>query len=151
MQHLRAEFPIFAAHPGLVYLDSAVTSQKPKVVIDRIQHYYAQENANVHRGVYELSEAATRAFEGARACIASYLHASVEETIFTRGTTEAINLVAQSLGQILLQPGDEILLTIAEHHSNIVPWQLAAERAGAKVRFVPLNKDRRLDLEEAGR
>lgn len=148
---MRAEFPIFAAHPGLVYLDSAATSQKPQIVVDRITHYYAQENANVHRGVYELSEAATRAFELARERIAQHIHASLEETIFTRGTTEAVNLVASSLGQIHLQPGDEILLTVAEHHSNIVPWQIAADRYGAKVRFIPLNKDRRLDLVEAAR
>jgi len=151
MQHLRAEFPIFAAHPGLVYLDSAATSQKPQIVIDRMNRYYTAENANVHRGVYELSEAATRAFEGSRALIAGKINAALEETIFTRGTTEAINLVAQSLGQLVLQAGDEILLTIAEHHSNIVPWQLAAERFGAKVRFIPLNKDRRLDMLEAAR
>ncbi len=148
---MRAEFPIFAAHPGLVYLDSAATSQKPQIVIDRMNRYYVEENANVHRGVYELSESATRAFEGARAQIAAAIHASLEETIFTRGTTEAINLVAQSLGQLVLQPGDEILLTIAEHHSNIVPWQLAADRFGAKVRFIPLNKERRLDMQEAAR
>ncbi|WP_349263851.1 SufS family cysteine desulfurase [Oligoflexus sp.] len=151
MKHLRAEFPIFAAHPGLVYLDSAATSQKPQIVIDRMNRYYAEENANVHRGVYELSESATRAFEGSRAVIAAAIHASLEETIFTRGTTEAINLVAHSLGQIVLKPGDEILLTIAEHHSNIVPWQLAADRFGAKVRFIPLNQDRRLDMQEAAR
>lgn len=148
---MRAEFPIFAAHPGLVYLDSAATSQKPQVVIDRMNRYYTEENANVHRGVYELSETATRVFEGSRAIIASVLNATIEETIFTRGTTEAINLVAQSLGQLLLQPGDEILLTVAEHHSNIVPWQIVAERHGAKVRFIPLNKDRRLDMQEAAR
>jgi SufS family cysteine desulfurase len=148
---LRAEFPIFAAHPGLVYLDSAATSQKPQIVIDRMNRYYGAENANVHRGVYELSESATRAFEGAREVVASTINAALTETIFTRGTTEAINLVAQSLGQLLLQPGDEVLLTIAEHHSNIVPWQIVAERHGAKVRFIPLNKDRRLDMQEATR
>ncbi len=148
---MRAEFPIFAAHPSLVYLDSAATSQKPQIVIDRTQQYYAQENANVHRGVYELSEAATRVFEGARALIAESIHATIEETIFTRGTTDGMNLLASSLGQMLLQPGDEILLTVAEHHSNIVPWQMAAERFGAQVKFIPLNADRRLDMQEAAR
>ncbi|WP_218110153.1 aminotransferase class V-fold PLP-dependent enzyme [Oligoflexus tunisiensis] len=146
---MRAEFPIFAAHPGLVYLDSAATSQKPQIVIDRMNRYYGAENANVHRGVYELSESATRAFEGARELVATAINAALTETIFTRGTTEAINLVAQSLGQLVLQPGDEILLTIAEHHSNIVPWQIVADRHGAKVRFIPLNKDRRLDMQAA--
>ena len=148
---MRAEFPIFAAHPGLVYLDSAATSQKPQIVIDRIHQYYSQENANVHRGVYELSESATRAFEGARALVARHIHAGLEETIFTRGTTEAINLVAQSAGQSVLKPGDEILLTVAEHHSNIVPWQLAADRFGASVKFIPLTQDRRLDMAAAAR
>ncbi len=148
---MRAEFPIFAAHPGLVYLDSAATSQKPQIVIDRTSQFYSQENANVHRGVYELSESATRAFEGARSLIAGYLKASPEETIFTRGTTEAINLVASSLGRLLLKPGDEILLTVAEHHSNIVPWQIIAEQTGAVVRFIPLNSERRLDMIEAAR
>ena len=111
MQHLRAEFPIFAAHPGLVYLDSAATSQKPQIVIDRMNHYYTHENANVHRGVYELSETATRVFEGSRTYIASVLNATIEETIFTRGTTEAINLVAQSLGQLSHSVGAESKIT----------------------------------------
>ena len=146
---LRELFPMFARDPDLVYLDSAATSQKPKLVIDRMDQYYSFENANVHRGVYQLSEDATRAFEGARSTVARALHAADKEIIFTRGTTEAINLVAFSAGQAFLKPGDEIVLTVAEHHSNIVPWQLAAERYGARVRFIPLRKDRRLDLEAA--
>lgn len=145
----RSAFPLLASDPDLVYLDSAATSQKPQVVIDRLQQYYSQENANVHRGVYQLSEAATRAFEGARSSIARHLGADTREIIFTRGTTDAINLVAQCAGQVQLRPGDEILLTVAEHHSNIVPWQMAAERFGARVRFIPLTSAMRLDLDAA--
>lgn len=146
---MRDQFPIFAEHPELIYLDSNATSQKPRSVIETIERYYRAGNANVHRGVYRLSEDATRAFEEARLHIAAYIHASPEEVIFTRGTTEAINLVAQSAGQVFLRPGDEVVLTVSEHHSNIVPWQLAAERYGAKLKYIPLRADRRLDLEAA--
>jgi cysteine desulfurase/selenocysteine lyase len=146
---VKALFPIFTAHPRLVYLDSNATSQKPEIVIDAISRYYRTQNANVHRGVYQLSEDATRAFEESRIAIARYLNAETCEIIFTRGTTEAVNLVAQSGGSAFLRPGDEIVLTVAEHHSNIVPWQIVAERHGAKIRFIPLKADRRLDLEAA--
>ncbi len=148
---MKESFPLFEHDPDLVYLDSAATSQKPRVVIDRLERYYSQENANVHRGVYQLSEEATRAFEGARQSIAKHLGASAREIIFTRGTTDAINLVASCAGQVQLKAGDEILLTVAEHHSNIVPWQIVAERYGAKVRYIPLNSDFRLDLDAARR
>ncbi|RZA26603.1 MAG: SufS family cysteine desulfurase [Proteobacteria bacterium] len=146
---VKALFPIFSAHPELVYLDSNATSQKPEIVIEAINRYYRTQNANVHRGIYQLSEDATRAFEEARINIANYLNAETREIIFTRGTTEAVNLVAQCGGAAFLRPGDEILLTVAEHHSNIVPWQIVAERHGAKVKFIPLNSDRRLDLDAA--
>ncbi|MCX6130316.1 MAG: SufS family cysteine desulfurase [Proteobacteria bacterium] len=146
---MKEQFPLLANHPDLVYLDSAATSQKPQCVIERMQQFYTNENANVHRGVYELSEKATLAFEQARIRIARTLNASPEVVIFTRGTTDAINLVASSLGQLLLQPDDEILLTAAEHHSNIVPWQLAAARFGAKIRYIPLDQERRLDMAKA--
>lgn len=146
---MKALFPIFSAHPELVYLDSNATSQKPEVVIETIERYYRAENANVHRGVYQLSENATRLFEEARLNIAAYMHAEPSEVIFTRGTTEAINLVAQCAGAAFLRPGDEIVLTVAEHHSNIVPWQIVAERHGAKIKFIPLTANRRLDLEVA--
>ncbi|MES2745463.1 MAG: SufS family cysteine desulfurase [Bdellovibrionota bacterium] len=146
---MKALFPIFSAHPELVYLDSNATSQKPEIVIEAINRYYRTQNANVHRGIYQLSEDATRAFEEARINIAQYLNAETREIIFTRGTTEAVNLVAQCGGAAFLRPGDEILLTVAEHHSNIVPWQIVAERHGAKVKFIPLNSDRRLDLDAA--
>lgn len=146
---MKSLFPIFSAHPDLVYLDSNATSQKPEIVIEAMDRYYRSENANVHRGVYQLSENATRLFEEARINIAKYLNADLAEIIFTRGTTEAVNLVAQSAGAAFLRPGDEILLTVAEHHSNIVPWQIVAERHGAKVRYIPLTTDRRLDLDAA--
>ncbi len=146
---MKALFPIFSAHPELVYLDSNATSQKPEIVIEAINRYYRTQNANVHRGIYQLSEDATRAFEEARINIANYVNAETREIIFTRGTTEAVNLVAQCGGAAFLRPGDEILLTVAEHHSNIVPWQIVAERHGAKVKFIPLNSDRRLDLDAA--
>lgn len=146
---MKALFPIFSAHPDLVYLDSNATSQKPEIVIEAVERYYRAQNANVHRGVYQLSENATRLFEEARLRIAAYLNAEAQEIIFTRGTTEAINVVAQSGGAAFLRPGDEIVLTVAEHHSNIVPWQIVAERHGAKIRYIPLKGDRRLDLEAA--
>ena len=146
---VKALFPIFKSHPALVYLDSNATSQKPQVVIEAIDRYYRSENANVHRGVYQLSENATRIFEESRLRIAAYINAESVEVIFTRGTTEAINIVAQSGGQAFLRPGDEIVLTVCEHHSNIVPWQLAAERHGVTIKYIPLTADRRLDLAAA--
>ena len=148
---MKTLFPIFKSHPELVYLDSNATSQKPDVVIDAIERYYRSENANVHRGVYQLSENATRSFEESRIRIAAYMRAEPQEIIFTRGTTEAVNLVAQSGGHAFLRPGDEIVLTVCEHHSNIVPWQIVAERHGVKIRYIPLKADRRLDLDEARR
>jgi cysteine desulfurase/selenocysteine lyase len=131
----------------LVYLDNAATTQKPRAVIDALVHYYEHDNANVHRGIHTLSNRATLSFEAARESAASYLNAaSPEEIIFTRGTTESINLVAQAWGGAFLQPGDVILLTEMEHHSNLVPWQQAALRSGAKLRFIPVDSDGRLDL-----
>jgi len=142
---LRADFPILdqTVHgQPLVYLDNAATTQKPRAVLEALRHYYERDNANVHRGIHELSNRATAAFEAARARAAVFLNArSPEEIIFTRGTTEGINLVAQSWGARHLKPGDRILLTEMEHHSNIVPWQLLAERAGARLSFVPVTGD----------
>lgn len=144
--HLRASFPILAAHPGLVYLDSAATSQKPRAVIERIERYYATENANVHRGVYGLSAEATARYDEARAAVAHFLGAaSPNEIVFTRGTTEALNLVANAWGTFL-RAGDEIVLSGMEHHSNIVPWQLLAERVGATIRVIPVTDEGELDL-----
>lgn len=148
---VRADFPILDQQVNgkpLVYLDNAASSQKPRAVIAALAHYYEHDNANVHRGLHELSSRATDAFEGARAKIAKYLGASqAEEIIFTRGTTEAINLVANTWGVRNLRAGDVILLTEMEHHSNLVPWQLLAERTGAKLRFVPVADDGTLDFE----
>ena len=124
----------------LVYLDNAATSQKPQVVIDAMMRYYEEENSNIHRGVHYLSTRATAAYEKVREKVAAFLHASASsEIIFVRGTTEAINLVAHSFGRKNLNPGDEILISAMEHHSNIVPWQLACEERGALLRVIPMN------------
>ncbi len=148
---VRRDFPILSQQvrgKPLVYLDSAATSQKPQAVIDAVSRFYSAGNANIHRGVYQLSETATAAYEGARARIAGFLNAgSPREVIFTRGTTEAINLVAQSYLRPRLQPGDEILITAMEHHSNIVPWQLVAAQTGAVVRAAPITDAGELDLD----
>src|SRR6266498_4836527 len=142
---LRADFPILHqkvhGHP-LIYFDNAATSQKPRAVMDALRKYYERDNANVHRGIHELSNRATAAFEAARARAAAYISArSAEEIVFTRGTTESINLVAQAWGGSNLKPGDRILLTEMEHHSNLVPWQLLAERTGAKLVYLPVTGD----------
>ena len=140
---LRNDFPILdqKVHGWpLIYFDNAATSQKPRVVLDALRHYYEHDNANVHRGIHELSNRATTAFEGARARAAKFLNARhADEIVFTRGTTEAINLVAQSWGGAKLKPGDKILLSEMEHHSNIVPWQLVAARTGAQLVYLPIN------------
>lgn len=142
---LRADFPILHqtvnGHP-LVYLDNAASSQKPRAVIEALSRYYERDNANVHRGIHELSNRATTAYEGARARVARFLNArQPEEIIWTRGTTEGINLVANTWGASQLRPGDRILLTEMEHHSNVVPWQLIARRTGAELVYVPVTGD----------
>src|SRR5258708_20005269 len=139
---LREDFPILReqahGHP-LIYFDNAATTQKPRAVIEALRHYYEHDNANVHRGLHELSSRATDAYEAARGKVARFLGAErAEEIVFTRGTTEAINLAAQARGGKNLRAGDVILLTEIEHHSNLVPWQLLAERTGARLRFVPV-------------
>lgn len=138
-----ADFPILR-HPTsrcgrLIYLDSAATSQKPQVVIDALVQFYSEYNANIHRGVYEIAERATTAYEDARAKIAGFFNAAPSEIIFTRNTTEAINLVAYSWGLQNLKPGDAIVVSQLEHHSNLVPWQLVAEKTGAELRFIPVD------------
>jgi cysteine desulfurase / selenocysteine lyase len=142
---LRADFPILHQDVHgrpLVYFDNAATTQKPRSVLDALRHYYEHDNANVHRGIHELSNRATAAFEAARAAAARFINArSAEEIIFTRGTTEGINLVASAWGQKHIKAGDTLLLTEMEHHSNIVPWQLLAERTGAKLAFLPVTGD----------
>lgn len=148
---IRTDFPILdqQVHGNpLVYFDSAASSQKPRQVIEALSRYYERDNANVHRGLHELSMRATDAFEAARTKVARFIGAArEEEVIFTRGTTEGINLVAQTWAAQFLKPGDAILLTGMEHHSNLVPWQLAAKRCGAVLRHVPVLDDGTLDLE----
>jgi cysteine desulfurase / selenocysteine lyase len=148
---VRSEFPILntSSHGRpLVYLDNGATTQKPRAVIERVQRYYEAENANIHRGVYELSQRATAAYEDARRTVARFINAREEaEVIFTRGTTEAVNLVAAGFRSVL-QRGDEIILTQLEHHSNIVPWQLAAEATGAVIKVIPVNDSGELRLDE---
>ncbi len=151
VERLREDFPILSQRvrgKPLVYLDNAATSQKPRVVIDAVSRFYSAENANIHRGVHYLSERATVAYDAARERVARFLNASsAREIVFTRGTTEGINLVAQSWGRSALKPGDEILITGMEHHSNIVPWQLLAAQTGATVRAVPITDAGELDLD----
>jgi cysteine desulfurase/selenocysteine lyase len=149
---IREDFPILDqqvhGHP-LIYFDNAATTQKPRVVVEALRNYYEHDNANVHRGLHELSSRATDAYEGARVRVAQYIGAaSADEIVFTRGTTESINLVAQAWGGKFVREGDVILLTEMEHHSNLVPWQLLAERTGAKLRFVPVRGDGTLALEQ---
>jgi len=149
---IRRDFPILARDvrgKKLVYLDNAATSQKPRVVIDALSRYYGQENANIHRGVHFLSELATAEHERARHTVRSFINAAdSKEIVFVRGTTEAINLVAQTYGRVHVAAGDEVLITAMEHHSNIVPWQLLCEEKGAKLRVAPINDDGELLLEE---
>lgn len=145
VESLRKDFPILDqqvhGHP-LVYLDNAATSQKPRAVIDALSRFYENDNANVHRGIHELSRRATEAYEAARVRAASFIHArQASEIIFTRGTTEGINLLAYTWGANNLKSGDTILLTEMEHHSNIVPWQLLAGRTGAKLAYLPVTGD----------
>jgi cysteine desulfurase/selenocysteine lyase len=143
VERIREDFPVLRQQvhgKPLVYLDSAATSQKPKVVIDTVTQYYLAENSNVHRGIHFLSEQATRAFEESRAKVARFLNASTDqEIVFVRGATEGINLVAQSFGRMRVKAGDEILISAMEHHSNIVPWQILCQETGAVLRVVPIN------------
>src|ERR1051326_3260395 len=152
---LREDFPILRERVHgrpLIYFDNAATTQKPRPVLEALRQYYEHTNANVHRGLHELSSRATEAYEQARQRVADYLGAAIaEEIVFTRGTTESINLVAQAWGGKFVRAGDVILLTEMEHHSNLVPWQLLAERIGARLRFVPVRDDGTLDLEQLDR
>jgi cysteine desulfurase/selenocysteine lyase len=152
VEKIRKEFP--ALHQKvhgkpLVYFDSAATTQKPKAVIDTVNRYYSQQNANIHRGVYYLSEKSTDAYESARVKVQQFLNApESREIIFVRGATEGINLVAQAYGRAFIKSGDEIILSTMEHHSNIVPWQMLAEAVGASLRVIPINDDGELLLGE---
>jgi cysteine desulfurase/selenocysteine lyase len=149
---IRRDFPILKQKvhgKPLVYLDNGATSQKPQIVIDTLNRYYVAENSNIHRGVHFLSERATAAYEEGRHKIKRFLNArSEQEVIFVRGTTEAINLVAQSYGRTFLKEGDEIIVSAMEHHSNIVPWQILCEQIGARLRVIPINHDGELIVDE---
>ncbi len=152
---LRDDFPLLAQTQGgkpLTYLDSAATTQKPTAVLDAIHNYYVHDNANVHRAAHALADRATTAFEGARAKAQKFVGAThLHEIVWTRGTTESINLVAHSYGTSTLRSGDEILISVMEHHSNIVPWQLVAQRTGATVRAIDVNERGELDLDDYAR
>src|SRR5215216_524141 len=148
---IRAEFPILNqqddGRPRLAFLDSAASSQKPAAVIEALNDYYVRYNANIHRGVYQLSELATSKYEEARHLIASFIGAaSPREVVFVRNTTEAINLVAQTWGRKNLAAGDLILVSTMEHHSNLVPWHLLAEENGARIKGIPLTPDLQIDM-----
>ena len=155
VEKVRKDFPILGQEvrgKPLVYLDSAATSQKPRAVIDAVARYYLQDNANVHRGVHLLSERATKEYEGAREKVRRFINAArAEEIIFVRGTTEAINLVAQTYGRTRVRAGDEVLITEMEHHSDIVPWQLLCEEKGAVLRVAPIDDDGQLLVDELQR
>jgi cysteine desulfurase/selenocysteine lyase len=152
IEKVRRDFPILqteARGKRLVYLDNAATTQKPRAVIDRLVQYYTAENSNVHRGVHYLSEVATLAYENARGTVQRFLNArSEKEIVFTRGTTESINLVAQTWGRANLRAGDEVLITAIEHHSNIVPWQMLCEEKGATLRVAPVDDQGQLLADE---
>ncbi|HJX09127.1 MAG TPA: cysteine desulfurase, partial [Candidatus Binatia bacterium] len=152
VESIRKDFPLLARKvhgKPLVYFDNGATSQKPQPVIDALNRYYTEENSNIHRGVHYLSEQATSLYEEARKKLRRFVNARrLEEIIFVRGTTEAINLVAQSYGRKFLGAGDEIIVSAMEHHSNIVPWQMVCEQVGARLRVIPINHDGELVLDE---
>lgn len=149
-QHIREEFPILSRHVNgkpLIYFDNAATSQKPKRVLNAIEKYYGEYNSNIHRGAHFMANLATEAYENARNIIAQHLNAQNNEINFVRGTTEAVNLVAQTYGRANLKAGDEILITTMEHHSNIVPWQMLCEEKSATLKVVPIFNNGELDIE----
>ncbi len=149
---IRAEFPMLTQTVNgkpLIYFDNAATSHKPQCVLDKLEHYYAAHNSNVHRGVHHFSQLATREYEGAREIVRRFINAASEkEVIYTSGTTEGINLVAASYGRKFLKEGDEIIISAMEHHANIVPWQMLCEQIGAVLRVIPINDDGELLMEE---
>lgn len=151
IQHIRGDFPILTEKiygKDLIYFDNGATTQKPRCVVEKIEEGYYHLNANIHRGVHYLSQKATEAHEAARITVAEFLHAEKhEEIIFTRGTTEAINLVATSFGEAFCKEGDEVIVSVLEHHSNIVPWQMLCERKGMKLRVIPINERGELNLD----
>jgi cysteine desulfurase / selenocysteine lyase len=151
---IKSRFPIFSdsKNTDLVFLDNASTTQKPDVVLEKLNEFYSQYNANVHRGIYRIGELATMEYESVRQKIAGFIKAKSEKNIvFTKGTTESINLVAYSWARKNLMPGDEILVTEMEHHSNLVPWQLAAQQTGATLRYIPITEAGELELSDLGK
>src|SRR5207253_9552258 len=152
IERIRADFPILALPvygKRLVYLDNAASAQKPKAVLDRIQQAYTSEYANVHRGLHYLANAATEAYEGAREKVRALLNAKrAEEIVFTRNATEAINLVAYTFARERIQPGDEIVISIMEHHSNVVPWHFLRERHGAVIKWAPVDDEGSFRIDE---
>ena len=144
---VRRDFPIFERNPGLVFLDSGASAQKPAAVIDGVAEYYRSDYANVHRGVYRLSARSTELYEGAREKVRRFLNAAdSREIVFVRNATEGINLVAQSWGATFLRDGDEVLITVMEHHANIVPWQLLRDRIGLKLVVAPIDATGGVDM-----
>ena len=152
IENIREDFPVLHRDVNgypLTYLDSGASSQKPVQVIDRIEQYYRNEHANIHRGVHHLSQGATQAYEHARNTIAKFIHAKNDfEVLFTKGTTDSINLVASSFGRKFLGKGDEVIISTMEHHSNIVPWQMICEEKGANLKVIPINHNGEILMEE---
>lgn len=147
---IRKDFPIFGKFPDLVYLDNAATTQKPQAVIDRIADFYSLENANIHRGIYDLSHQATEAYEQARGTVANFINAEEAKCIaFTKGTTESINIVAQSWLRPRLGPGKNVVISLMEHHANLIPWQQMCKASGAELRVIPLTTDLQIDYTRA--
>lgn len=145
----KKDFPIFANQKDLVYLDSAATSQKPKEVIDSLKYFYENKNSNIHRGLYPLSENATKEYEESREAVSKFINASSEEIVFVKNATEGFNLLSNSIKNILHPNKNEIVLTEMEHHSNLIPWQIFAKKYNLKLRFIPITKDYELDYEIA--
>ena len=149
VKNIREDFPIFTERAdNFVYLDSSATTLKPQTVIDAVADYYSKYSANVHRSIYSIGEKATAEYEGSRKKVADLINADYHSVIFTRGTTESINLVAYAWARNNLKPGDEILLTEMEHHSNLIPWQICSQETGAVLKFIPFNEDGTLDLSD---
>ena len=147
MNNYKKDFPVFANNPGLVYLDNAASSLKCKAVIDKLDTYYNKIGVNVHRGVYSLSYEATDLYEGAREIVAKFINAKFEEIVFTRGCSASLNLVASSYGMDNVKEGDEIIVSELEHHSNLIPWMNVCKKTGAKLKYIPLNEEGRITVE----
>ena len=144
---IKKKFPLFNTHPQLAFLDNASTTQKPQCVIDKYNEYYYEYNANVHRGIYQIGEKATFEYESVRNKLLKFISADdTYSAIYTSGTTESLNLLAHSLSDLVLKAGDEILITEMEHHSNIVPWQIACEKFGCNLKYIPITENGEWDL-----